>query len=478
WVVGNLAVGADAAAGSGYTIKVRLQDEQPSDVSNGPFTIGIPAEGGIKITQPTSMWSFSAGGNMTIMWRTTGSPGPLDLDLVNRDNPVPIPIQRGQAPEQSGIKWVIPDDLPDGMYCVSIKATGGVSTQSGYFRINAKVSRLAVQEPIRGVVRLKGNDCEISWNSQNVADKKVRIRLLPASGAAPGGAVIIQENAENREGRNRVAWNIPDSVADGKYTIAVETHDGTLSGRSGEFDIAANRTCDLAITAAEFCSGELKVTVQNPGDHYYGKITIMLIYDMFGRNRVSIPLIVEPNFILFSGKSLELSAKNSVTRNTVQTCSMNYSLELVPDKDHADRNQANNRFMGVAFKDCNVRACDKPDIWFEKVWTQKKYYNSALQAGQNVQIKADLRETGSVHTYFSVRVDIYYHRGQFDPWSHVTSNIWRFKEFDKKELSFTFTPAERGYFVFEWKADEYNDVEERDENNNQKKDSEFIWERR
>ena len=42
WTVGKLENAPDAVPGSGYTVKVRLQGETPSDVSNAPFTIAVP----------------------------------------------------------------------------------------------------------------------------------------------------------------------------------------------------------------------------------------------------------------------------------------------------------------------------------------------------------------------------------------------------------------------------------------------------
>lgn len=39
WTVGSLANGSDAAIGTGYTIKVRLQNQQPNGFSNGTFKI-------------------------------------------------------------------------------------------------------------------------------------------------------------------------------------------------------------------------------------------------------------------------------------------------------------------------------------------------------------------------------------------------------------------------------------------------------
>ncbi len=463
-----------------YIIRIKTDDNTCKDDSE-TFTISeqpdIPES--IKLISPTSMWSFNAGGNMTIKWRSSGISGKgLVIRLVSKDNSFNVIIANDHPYNASPLKWIIPDNLDQGKYHIDI-SKGDIKDLSGNFTINSKRSNINVSTPLGGVTKLKGKVCSISWHSSNINSNKVLIKLNPKSGSLAHDQHVINGNADNREGRNNYSWTIPGQVPDGKYRVSVEKKDGSAKGESKEFTIAGNRGCDLAISSAEFCGSKLNVTIKNNGDHYSGKITIILIYDMFGKTRVSIPAIVKNDFILFSGKSLTLTEKNFDLYNAIYSCSMNYILMLVPDKDHKDNNGGNNQYTGVAYKDCDVRECNKPDLWFEKVWEKKKYHNSSFQAGDNVKILAELRKTGIINSPFTARVTIYYHEKQFDQWSSVTERRWRIGDFrTKKELSLTFVPQKRGYYIFEWMVDIQNEIEERDEKNNKKNGNEFIWEKR
>ena len=457
-----------------YILRVKTADNVCIGDS-GLFSIlapDVPA-GGIRIIQPTSMWSYNAGGNMTVKWTCAGQSFPVSIVLRSADNSYELAVKESHPCSGSPLTWKIPDSLATGKYHVEISQhlPGNLSASSGNFTINAKTSVINVLEPAAGVTRLNGQTCQITWHSSNLESDKVLIRLNPKSGPLAQELCIVNGNAANKEGRNSHTWTIPAQIPDGKYSISVEKHDGSVKGESGHFGIGGTRGCDLAIDSAEFCSGKLNVTIKNNGDHYTGKITVMLIYDMPGRGRISIPVIVKDNFLLFSGKNLTLTERNSA----VYACSMNYSLLLIPDKDHTDKIGANNQYNGVAYKDCNVRECNKPDLWFSRVWIKKKYHNSVVHTGKNQKIFAELVKTGNISGTFTTRVIIYYHKLQFDPWTKITENRWRLGDFNnQKELSFTFKPQNAGYYVFEWVTDIHDEIKERDESNNKMSGGENI----
>ncbi|MCK5220789.1 MAG: hypothetical protein KAR14_04355 [Candidatus Aminicenantes bacterium] len=470
WAINNNYIAGN------YIIRIKTADNIYKDDSE-MFTISeqpdIPES--IKLISPTSMWSFNAGGNMTIKWRSSGISGKgLVIRLVSKDNLFNVIIKDNHPYDASPLLWTIPDNIGQGKYHIDITKEE-ITAQSGNFTINKKTSRISVSSPLGGVTKLKGKVCSISWHSSNINSNKVLIKLNPKSGSLAHDQHVINGNADNREGRNNYSWTIPGQVPDGKYRVSVEKKDGSAKGESKEFTIAGNRGCDLAIESAEFCSGKLNVTIKNNGDHYSGKITLMLIYDMFGKTRVSIPVIVKKNFILFSGKTLTLTEKTHALYNAVYSCSMNYILLLIPDKDHKDTNGGNNQYNGVAYKDCDIRECNKPDLWFEKVWVKKKYHNSVVHTGKKLTILAELHKTGKNYKKFTTRVVVYYYKKQFDPWARVTENRWWLSDFgNKKELSFTFVPDKEGNYIFEWVTDIHNDVAERNENNNKKGGYELI----
>ncbi len=463
-----------------YIIRIKTEDANCIGDSSIFKIVEQPAvQKSIKLISPTSMWSFNAGGNMTIKWSSTGISGKgLVIRLVSADNSFNVIIKDNHPYNGCPLRWTIPDNIAQGKYHIDI-TQDNITAQSGNFTINAKTSNINVLEPIEGVTRLKGKVCTITWHSTNVDSDKVVIRLNPRSGTLSQHLCIIHGHADNKEGRNTYAWTIPSQIPDGKYTVSVEKPDGSVKGESGQFGIGMTRVCDLAIESAEFCGSKLDVIVKNNGSHYSGKITILLIYDMFGKTRVSIPAIVKDNFLLFSGKSLTLTEKNFALYNAIYACSMNYILMLVPDKDHKDNIGGNNQYNGVAFKDCNVRECNKPDLSFSKVWIKKKYRNSVVHTGKNQKILAELVKAGKINGTFTTKVTVYYHKLQFDPWIRVTENRWRLGDFNnKKELSFTFKPQNAGYYVFEWITDIHDEIKERNENNNKKSDGENIMDPR
>ena len=462
-----------------YVIRVRTLDNKASDDSDVFSISGIPdTSGSIKIISPTSMWSFTAGGNMTIKWRTSGITGNVRIQLKNAANAWNLIIRNTNPFDGSPLSWHIPDNVVQGKYFITIDQ-GEVTSKSGNFTINQKTSLINVTRPLGGVTKLKGEICNIAWFSSNINSHKVLIRLIPRGTQRIGSFSIINSMTDNINGNNNYQWTIPQKLPKGKYTISVEKPDGSIKGESREFSIVTSRGCDLAITSAEYCSGKLNVTIGNYGDHFTGDIVVIMIYDQFGKVKVSVPVIQKKSFILFTGKTITLNETNNVLRSAVIGCKMNYILKLIPDKNHHDTNGANNQYNGVAYKDCNVRNCDKPDLWFEKVWVKKKYRNSAFQAGDKVKVLANLIQLGRVNKNFTTSLVIYYHQKQFDPWTRVTDKRWFFVDIGrKKELSFTFTPAERGYYVFEWVTDMHKDIDERDERNNKKIGREFIWEKR
>ncbi|MDY0298019.1 MAG: GPI anchored serine-threonine rich family protein [Acidobacteriota bacterium] len=82
WTVGKLANAPDATPGSGYTVKVRLQDEPTYDFSNAPFTIAAPLSAGtINVTNPRGGEDLVRGTSIMIAWELSGVPTTATLGL-------------------------------------------------------------------------------------------------------------------------------------------------------------------------------------------------------------------------------------------------------------------------------------------------------------------------------------------------------------------------------------------------------------
>jgi hypothetical protein len=73
WTVGQLENAPVAVPGPGYTIKVRLQNQTPSDFSNAAFTISAPLPAGvIAVTCPNGGEDWQQGQSRQIKWTSTG----------------------------------------------------------------------------------------------------------------------------------------------------------------------------------------------------------------------------------------------------------------------------------------------------------------------------------------------------------------------------------------------------------------------
>ncbi|MDY0297419.1 MAG: GPI anchored serine-threonine rich family protein [Acidobacteriota bacterium] len=73
WTVGNLSGAPAVGPGSGYTIKIRLQGETPSDTSDGTFSITLPPPPmSITVEEPNGGESWKEGSTKTITWKAPG----------------------------------------------------------------------------------------------------------------------------------------------------------------------------------------------------------------------------------------------------------------------------------------------------------------------------------------------------------------------------------------------------------------------
>jgi len=479
WIVGNLAGGGTASSGSNYLVKVRQASLAPKDFSNAPFTIsasgGGPPTGSIVVISPTSMWSFNAGGGMNIGWRTSEITGVVKISLNKEDGTLLYLIKDNVPYNQSSIRYEIPSDVPTGKYFIKVEQ-GVVIGKSGNFRINAFAKSIIVSNPYLNSLHLKGKICNIQWFSSNVSDEFVKIYLKPSNNLNP----MPVANPKNSNGRNNYVWNISKNIPNGDYKIIIQTPDGKIKGESKVFKIIDKLICNLGISNADFCSGKLNITLKNYGDHFVGNLFFFVKYK---KNHIW-PLpktysLIKNSFVLFSGKTLNIEFKDYRVLPNINSCSEKFDIELKVDNEHLDVNTTNNKFSGTIYKDCNVRDCEKPDIFIDKIWTNFGYRES-ITAGDNVKTYAELKQSGKVYKSYSVRLNIYYHKEQFDQWELIKSKDFFINNVDfyKKVLEYRFTPQNRGYYVLSYKIDTYRIIEERDNRNNLKKKEIFVWERR
>jgi len=464
---------ANSYATGTYYIRIKTADNATYGDS-GAFTITDPPATAptITVTQPSSMWSFNAGGGMTIKWRTSNITGSVKISLNRENGTLLYLIKKTFAYNKYSIRYAIPEDVPTGKYFIKVEQ-GVVIGKSSNFRINAFTKSIIVDQTLSGSTLLKGKKRTLHWFSSNVSDEFVKIYLKPSNNMN----LISVAIPHNSNGSNNYDWNISKNIPNGDYKIIITTFDDKIKGESKVFKIIDKRECDLAISKAEFCSGKLKVTLRNIGDNFVGNLSFLVRYKLGSIFTFPATHTLRKNsFVLFGGKTLDIEFKDYKVLPNIKSCSNKFDIKLKVDNDHLDMNTKNNKFSGTVYKDCNIRDCEKPDIFIDKIWTNFKR-PKAPSAGDKIKTYAELKQSGKVYKSYSVRLSIYYHKKQFDHWKFIESKDFFINDVDfyKKVLNHTFTPQNRGYYVLEYKIDTYRIIEERDNKNNLKKKEIYVW---
>ncbi len=134
--------------------------------------------------------------------------------------------------------WLVPSTLATGKYFVRIQTIDNLlRDDSSVFQVI--VPSITVTSPTASSVWLKGTSETITWTGKGTLDANVKILLY--SGTAK--KLDITTGTEND---GSYEWDIPASLAAGKYTVRVVTLDGKVTGKSAEFKIANGR---ITVTA-------------------------------------------------------------------------------------------------------------------------------------------------------------------------------------------------------------------------------------
>ncbi len=128
WTVGDLARGGEIPAGSGYTIKVRLQGEEANDFSDRPFTIVARApSAAITVTRPNGGESWARGSRQDINWNTTGiTTGTYQVTVWRGDSNLGV-VASGLPAGQHSFSWTVGrldsgEDVPVGTgYTIKVR---------------------------------------------------------------------------------------------------------------------------------------------------------------------------------------------------------------------------------------------------------------------------------------------------------------------------------------------------------------------
>ncbi len=108
-------------------------DDDPTDVSNGPFTIEVPMS--VTVTGPASGQSWIVGSSHDITWTTTGAVTSVKIEL-SRNNGLSWETLRASTPNDGLETWVV--EMPRSNQCrikISDSQDPGISGTSSTFSI-------------------------------------------------------------------------------------------------------------------------------------------------------------------------------------------------------------------------------------------------------------------------------------------------------------------------------------------------------
>ncbi len=122
WTVGQLENAPVAVPGPGYTIKVRLQNQTPSDFSNAAFTISAPLPAGavtVTCLNQNVKYQMENGSPFNITWTTSGiGAGNFDVTLW-RQGILRGVIAKGLPHTQKEFNWTV-GALEGGQYAPAL----------------------------------------------------------------------------------------------------------------------------------------------------------------------------------------------------------------------------------------------------------------------------------------------------------------------------------------------------------------------
>lgn len=247
WTVGDY-IGGPAAAGTGYTVKIKEQGTTVVDVSDAPFTITAPAS--VTVTSPNGGENLELGTSGSISWDAVALTGNLKITLW-KDGTTIGTIADNLDPAPGSYSWTV-GDYDGGTasagtgYQVKIKDLGSKVTDKSdsTFTISQPVSvSLTVTSPNGGESLQQGAVRNITWDSSGVSGT-LKITLWK-DGVFVG---VVADGLDAASGT--YAWTVGNytggtAAAGTGYTVKIKEKGTTVADvGDGSFSIVS-----LAITA-------------------------------------------------------------------------------------------------------------------------------------------------------------------------------------------------------------------------------------
>jgi hypothetical protein len=191
WTVGNY-IGGTAAAGAGYSIRVRTMDDGTPDDSNATFTIvgasshPMASKADVathvlfaSITAPAADAVWGRNKPQTITWTKYGSQVPtVRIQLMDPTLTTAVAVIAASTPNAGVFSWQVPATVADGSYRIRVASPDGDRhAESGTFRIAKMVIQESVAQATVDAKRLKidvtlppegkqytlGNTIDVRW---------------------------------------------------------------------------------------------------------------------------------------------------------------------------------------------------------------------------------------------------------------------------------------------------------------------------
>ncbi len=211
-------------------VRVSETDGQPSDISDGPFTIFLPS---ITVIYPNGRESLSVGSAHEITWTSTGTIASVMIEY-STDGGITWKVIVNSTKNDGKYNWVVPDD-PSGSCLVRIegidKDGGPWDISNGEFFIEpVKSPGITITSPNGGETLNAGSTHKITWTSSGKIDN-VKIECSLDSGTSWTELITSTPNDGS------YVWNITGASSE-TCLVRVSDSDGEPSDTSdGVFSI-------------------------------------------------------------------------------------------------------------------------------------------------------------------------------------------------------------------------------------------------
>ncbi len=225
------------------------------------ITMGMLSAATITVTKPASGETVVKGSPYTIQWTKSGSQdASVKIRLYNTAGTIKILDITNSTANNGSFSWPVPNSVANGNYVVRVKTLDNVTwDDSGVFTISdvpSPAATITVTKPVLSETVAKGGSYNIQWTKSGPQDASVKIRLYN-----PAGTTKILDISNSTTNDGSFSWNVPNSVANGSYTIRVKTIDNLVGDDSSIFSIAASLPSSITVQHSQVLRSSRGATI-------------------------------------------------------------------------------------------------------------------------------------------------------------------------------------------------------------------------